>query len=246
MLFCDTHIHLIAPEWQSPARVQIEQAADAGIALLLQPGVRSADWDDLIDLAQNHQAVYAAPGLHPMSAGEWNESVALRLLELCNQPRVIAVGEIGLDGVLDVDLRLQETAFCAQLEIAIAAGLPVLIHCRKKIAEVLAILGRTGVRKVGGILHGFSGSLEIAHQAIELGLLIGVGPVLLRENARRLPEVVKALPTAALVLETDAPDMAPQPEVLIDVARKVAELRGWTLQETAQITTANVYRLLKI
>lgn len=246
MVFCDTHVHLMAPEWQKPALLQIEKAAAAGIELLLQPGVRSADWDSLIALALRYRTVYAAPGLHPLATSEWNASVALRLRELCNHPQVVAIGEIGLDALLEVDLPLQERAFCGQVEIAIAAGLPVLIHCRKKTAEVLEILRGADVSKVGGILHGFSGSVETAHQAIELGLLIGVGPVLLRENARRLPEVVRAIPAEALVLETDAPDMAAGPEILLDVARKVAELRGWTLAETARITAANTYRLLKI
>ncbi len=246
MVFCDTHIHLLAPEWIEPAQRRIETAADSGIELLLQPGVRSGDWDKLIDLAQRHQTVYAAPGLHPMSAAEWNASRSARLRELCCLSEVIALGEIGLDALLDVDPQLQEQAFSGQVEIAIAAGLPVLIHCRKKIGQVLGILRQSGVGKVGGILHGFSGSVETARQATELGLLVGVGPVLLRENTRRLPEVVKAIPAAALVLETDAPDMATGPEVLIEVAEKVAELRGWTLAETAKITTANARRILKL
>jgi len=246
MVFCDTHIHLLAPEWQEPAQRRIELAAASGIELLLQPGVRSADWDQLIALAKRHPRVYAAPGLHPLCAAEWDIATATRLRELCSLSEVVALGEIGLDALLDVDPQLQEQAFKGQVEIAVATGLPVLIHCRKKIAAVLAILRQAGVGKVGGILHGFSGSLETAGEALDLGLLIGVGPVLLRENARKLPELVKALPAEALVLETDAPDMAAGSEVLFDVARKVSELRDWTLAETARITTANARRLLKL
>ncbi len=246
MIFSDTHIHLLAPEWRDPVPRRIERATQVGIELLLQPGVRSADWDNLIELARLHRSVYAAPGLHPMCAAEWSASVAEQLRELCCLPQVVAVGEIGLDAVLEVDLQLQENAFRGQVEVAISAGLPVLIHCRKKISEVLGILRQAGVGAVGGILHGFSGSVETARQAIEIGLLIGVGPVLLRENARKLPAVVEQLPTDMLVLETDAPDMATGSEVLIDVARKLAELRGWTMEETAKITTANARRLLKL
>ncbi len=246
MIFSDTHIHLLAPEWQEPVRGRVEKAAQAGIELLLQPGVRSADWDSLIELACEHQSVYAAPGLHPQCAAEWSDSVAVRLRKLCCLPEVVAVGEIGLDAVLEVDQQLQERAFRGQVEVAISAGLPVLIHCRKKIAEVLEILSQAGAGEVGGILHGFSGSIETARQAIEIGLLIGVGPVLLRENARKLPAVVEQIPADMLVLETDAPDMATGPEVVIDVARKLAELRGWTMEETAKTTTANARRLLKL
>ena len=246
MIFSDTHIHLLAPEWQKPVQWRIESAAQAGVELLLQPGVRSADWDSFIELARRHRTVYAAPGLHPLCAAEWSDSAAVRLHELCCLPEVVAIGEIGLDAVLEVDLQLQENAFRGQVEVAISAGLPVLIHCRKKVGEVLEILQKVGIDRVGGILHGFSGSMEIASRAIGLGLLIGVGPVLLRGNARKLPEVVKAIPAEMLVLETDAPDMATGPEVLIEVARKVAELRGLTLNEVAEITTLNARRLLKL
>ncbi|MCF6180395.1 MAG: TatD family hydrolase, partial [Geopsychrobacter sp.] len=148
--------------------------------------------------------------------------------------------------LLDVALRVQERAFRAQLEIAVAAGLPVLIHCRKQTGQVLRILKEYDLRRVGGIWHGFSGSLETAGQIIRLGLKIGIGPVLLRENARKLPALVKLLPAEALLLETDAPDMASGPEVLLAVARRLAELRGWTLEETARITTENTQRLLHI
>ena len=246
MLFCDTHIHLLAPEWSEPVQQRIEKAADFGIELLLQPGVRSGDWDALVTLAQCHRAVYAAPGLHPMCAAEWNHSSSARLRELCCLPDVIGVGEIGLDAMVDVDPQLQEQAFRGQLDVAIEADLPVLIHCRKKVGEVLDLLQQVGIDRVGGILHGFSGSMEIVSRAIGLGLLIGVGPILLRGNARKLPEVVNAIPAEMLVLETDAPDMATGPEVLIEVARKVAELRGLTLNEVAEITTLNARRLLKL
>lgn len=246
MMFCDTHIHLLAPEWSEPAALRINSATDVGIGLLLQPGVRASGWEELIDLARHYPSVYAAPGLHPMCAADWSDRLAAQLRELCLRPEVVAIGEIGLDGMLEVGQHLQKKAFREQLEIAISARLPVLIHSRKSIAAVLKVLKQFDVRQIGGILHGFSGSLETARQAMDLGLLIGVGPVLLRENARKLPEVIKAAPADMLVLETDAPDMAKGPEVLLRVAAKVAALRGWTLEETAHITTANAIRLLKI
>ncbi len=246
MTFCDTHIHLFAPEWNGSLSARIAAAQQARIDIMLQPGVRVTDWDELIDLAGRTAGVYAAPGLHPMGAAGWDGTTAGRLRKLCRLPQVVAIGEIGLDALLDVDLVVQTRAFCAQLEIALAAELPVLIHCRKKSAEVLQILKESGIRKVGGIWHGFSGSLETAQQIVDLGMMLGVGPVLLRENARKLPAVVQALPPETLVLETDAPDMAAGPKVLIRVAERLAELRGWTLEETARITTENARRLLNI
>jgi TatD DNase family protein len=244
--FCDTHIHLLAPEWSAPPGSRISVARQAGINIMLQPGVRASGWDELINLARRNCEVYAAPGLHPMCAAGWNAGVAGRLRELCDLPRVVAIGEIGLDALLDVEPALQERAFREQLEIALGAELPVLVHCRKRTAEVLRILKESGIRKVGGIWHGFSGSLETARQIIDLGMMLGIGPVLLRENVRKLPATLRALPPEVLVLETDAPDMASGPEVLIEVAEKLAELRGWTLEETARITTENARRLLNI
>ncbi len=243
MVFFDTHIHLLAPDWSEPVEKRLEAASRTGIDLLLQPGVRSSGWDGMLELALKSAEVYAAPGLHPMCAEEWSEALADRLRALCRSPRVLAVGEIGLDGVLDVDLSLQEKAFRAQLEIARELSLPVLIHCRKKTVDVLEVLKRS---EVSGIWHGFSGSLETARRITDLGFLLGIGPVLLRDNARKLPEVVGHLPAEYLVLETDAPDMTGGPEVLLDVARKVADLRGWTLAECARITSENARRILQL
>jgi TatD DNase family protein len=246
MVLCDTHIHLLAPDWDLPISERLPRLAQSGVGLQVQPGVRAADWEDLIALAQQHPGVYAAPGLHPLYAADWNTELEARLGRLCRLPEVVAIGEIGLDGVIGVAEQLQETAFRAQLELAVAVGLPVLIHCRKQTAQVLKLLQQSGVSRVGGIWHGFSGSLETAEQAVGQGLLIGVGPVLLRENARKLPEVVQSLPAEAMVLETDAPDMATAPGALLEVAAKLAELRGWSLAETAATTTANARRLLKL
>ena len=243
MTLCDTHLHLFAPEWAGPVETRLATAGQNNIELLLQPGVRSSGWDEMLALARKYPQVYAAPGLHPMCAEEWDEALAERLRTLCGSPEVLAIGEIGLDALLQVDMARQEKAFHGQLEIAGQVDLPVLIHCRKKTTEVLAALERSQVR---GIWHGFSGSLETARRIIDLGFSLGIGPVLLRDNARKLPEVVKKVPAESLVLETDAPDMAGGPEVLGEVARKIAELRGWTFAETARITTANARRILDL
>jgi TatD DNase family protein len=246
MVLCDTHIHLLAPEWNASAAQRLSRLAQSGVGLLVQPGVRAADWEALIALAQEHPGVYAAPGLHPLCSADWSSELGVQLGRLCQLSEVVAIGEIGLDGMLEVSQQVQETAFRAQLKIAIEVGLPVLIHCRRQTAAVLKLLRQTEVRRVGGIWHGFSGSLETAEQAIALGLLIGVGPVLLRDNARKLPATVKHLPAEVLVLETDAPDMAAAPGTLLKVAARLAELRGWSLEEAADITTANARRLLKL
>lgn len=244
MRLYDTHIHLCAAAWKLPLPLRIQQLEEVGVDQLLVPGVSADGWDELASLGRRFPGVVCAPGLHPLSAADWNCELELRLRRLCRHSAVVAIGEIGLDGSAGADETLQMKAFRAQLQVAADCGLPVLIHCRHRTGALIQELRQAGTRLVGGIWHGFSGSLETAEQLIDLGMLIGVGPVLLRRNARKLPEVVRRVPPEALVLETDAPDMTPEPAALVRVAERLAELRSWSLEETARITTANARRLL--
>ena len=141
-------------------------------------------------------------------------------------------------------LAQQEQVLRAQLQIALEEGLPVLLHGRKTTGKLLDILGELQVgQQVCGSFQGFSGSLQVARERVRLGFKIGVGPILLRASARKLPQAVADLPFDALVLETDFPDMAERPEILIAVAERVALLRGCSLAEVAQQTTDNASRL---
>ena len=240
----DTHIHLFAPEWQqSPQRLYAD-ARTAGIGGMLMPGVRVADWPRLLELARELPGVYLAPGLHPIYADQWSSSTAEQLKVLTAEAKVVAIGEIGLDNVAGPDRAVQETVFREQLSIALNAGLPVLLHSRKTTGRVIDILRELDIgQKVGGVWHGFSGSVQIARELAGLGFKIGVGPILLRESARKLPQAVLELPGEALVLETDAPDMISGPLGLLQVAEKLAGLKGWSLEETARITAENVGQL---
>lgn len=246
MILADTHIHLLASQWSTSPEQRIAAAIAAGIHFLLQPGVRIADWDQLLTLSQRHSQVYAAPGLHALYAEQWNMTTAARLGEAAQQPKVVAIGEIGLDGTATTPLVSQEIVLREQLELAQELNLPVLLHGRKATGALLKILHELEVgQRIGGIWHGFSGSAEVAQQLVNMGLLIGIGPVLLRTNARKLPAAVKEIPAQAMVLETDAPYMTDRPEVLLEVAAKLAHLRGWTLTQTTQITTENALNLFK-
>lgn len=234
----DTHIHLFAPEWQQSPQELHRQAQLTGIAQMLMPGVRVADWPQLFDLAQQLPGVYLAPGLHPVYADQWNDAAAGQLETLAKKKQVVAIGEIGLDGLAGPALDTQERAFRDQLQIAIDAGLPVLLHSRKTTGRVMAILRELKIgQKVGGVWHGFSGSVQVAQELVDLGFKVGVGPILLRDSARKLPQAVRELPLKSLVLETDAPDMIERPTGLIDVAGKLAELKGLNLEEVARVTT---------
>ena len=203
-------------------------------------------------LAAANRGVYPAYGVHPHWAHLWSPAASADLRRRTAQ--AVAVGEIGLDYVNPAaDRQLQQKVFRAQLEIAHDAGLPVLIHCRHAFADCLTIVRAVGVPH-GGIMHAFSGSLEVARTCTRLGLMLGIaGPVTYR-NAVRLPQIVAGLGLVQLVLETDTPDLAPEPlrgmpntpAHLVHIARKVAELCTTTLDRVAAMTTANVRETLRL
>lgn len=243
----DTHIHLFASEWQKSPQELCAEAKAASIGVMLMPGVRVTNWLLLLGLARELPGVYLAPGLHPAYAEQWSLSAAEQLQVLTKAEKVVALGEIGLDAVTGPPLDEQEKVFRAQLRIALDAGLPVLLHSRKTTGRVLPILRELEIgRRVGGIWHGFSGSAQVACELADLGFKIGIGPILLRESARKLPQAILELPDETLVLETDAPDMIDAPSGLVRVAERLAELKGWGLAEAARITAENARQVLKI
>lgn len=242
----DTHIHLDAPELNGQGLDFLPAAQKCGIDKFVVPGVRVSGWAGMLALAKNSENVYLAPGLHPAYADQWTPEAEYHLRELTAQPKVVAIGEIGLDGSVGPSLQQQEMVLRAQLQVALDAKLPVLLHARQATGQLLTILRELEIgKRVGGIWHGFSASLQVAQELIELGFKIGVGPILLRENARKLPEAVKLLPASVFVLETDLPDMAEKPEILLKVAEKVAALRGCSLEEIARTTTENGSQLFR-
>ena len=240
----DTHIHLDASELNGRGLDFLPAAQKCGINKFIVPGVRVSGWTGMLALTENAENVYLAPGLHPAYADQWTPEAEQCLRELTVQPKVIAIGEIGLDGTTGPALQQQEIALRAQLQVALDGGLPVLLHARQATGRLLAILRELKIgQKIGGVWHGFSGSLQVAQELVELGFLLGVGPVLLRKNARKLPHAVKLLSASAFVLETDLPYMTETPEALVLVAEKVAELRGVSLDDVARITTENARQL---
>lgn len=253
--FFDTHVHLDRLDPAHPAARELRLARRLGVDRFLVPGVRPADWDALLDLVRQLPGCLAAPGCHPLAAGHWSPEEAERLKLLLALPAVAALGEVGLDRSPGMPGEsLQEKAFVDQVRLAVAAGKPLLIHCRKSTERMLHILRQEEAFRVGGIMHGFSGSLQTALEAVALGFALGFNGSLTWPGARRPLEVLKALPEEAIVLESDAPDMSPhpyrgrsnRPACLLLVARAMAEARGWSLERTAQITRANALRVLRL
>jgi TatD DNase family protein len=249
----DTHVHLDMLPAGFDLAEEVALAQGRGIRRFLIPGVSPEGWPHLVAVASQVPGALIAPGLHPLAAHLWTESTAEELTRLLSSDNAVAVGEIGLDGQLVYPPpAVQEKAFRGQLRLARETGLPAVLHCRKATGRLLTILREEGAGKRGGIWHGFSGSRETAEAAIELGFALAFGGPLTWPGARRSPEVLKMLPAEWIVIESDAPDLPPHPHrgesnrpaYLALVAERVAALRGWSIKETAHITTANACRVL--
>lgn len=251
MLF-DSHCHLDDQRLLRDLPALILSAQAAGVTRFLVPGVAPGGWPGIGKLAASFPMILPAFGVHPMHADLASAEALSELRRLAG--RAAAVGEIGLDYTLQApDRTLQQEVFRAQLRIAVEAGLPVLIHCRKAFPDLLAILAEEGIERSGGVMHAFSGSVENARHCLRLGLHISLAGSVTYLNAVRPVAVAAALPVERLLLETDAPDLAPEPHraginlpsYLRITAERVAAIRGIPVEELARVTTANACRLFK-
>jgi TatD DNase family protein len=247
--YIDTHIHL---DLLAEPALLLQEAEQAGVGAWVVPGVAPEQWSEVMATTALHEHIYLAPGIHPQAAGNFQKAHLTELRQLLTHERAVAIGEVGLDRQLDVPWQQQEELFLTMIRLAREMEKPLLIHARRSTERILALLQREGGDQVGGIFHAFSGSLETARKIMDLGFLIGVGGVATLQTARHLPEVIREVPAEALVLETDAPYLTPEPHrgqpnrpaYLELIARQVASLRDWTLAETAQRTTLNACRVL--
>jgi TatD DNase family protein len=252
-MFIDTHCHLDDPVLFGRLREVIGNARLAGVNRFIVPGVSPHCWSSISALADGVSGIFPAYGLHPMHADLYHEGVASELAHYAEA--AVAIGEIGLDYMLpEIPRERQILAFHDQLRLAVKMGLPVLIHCRKAFRDLLLIMREEHAEKVGGIMHAFSGSAEVAGDCIRLGFAISVAGPVTYLNAVRPVELVRNIPLEHLVLETDAPDMPPEPfrgntnepAYLLETAKKVAQIKGVSLEEVAALTTINAERLLHL
>ena len=249
----DTHCHLDFPLLSEQLPALLGRAAAAGIGGFLVPGVAPDGWPGIAALAEHHEAVFPAFGLHPLLADRCTDQILAELA--CLAVKATAIGEIGLDyTVREPERELQRVAFREQLRLAVTAGKPVLIHCRSAFQDLLRILREERVKHVGGVMHAFSGSPEIARECIRLDLFISIAGTVTYRNAVRPLGLVRQIPLTHMVLETDAPDMTPEPfrgianepAFLLETARRVAELKGVALATVAETTCRNAYTMLRI
>jgi len=253
MEIIDTHCHLDVTQFDTDRQAVLASARAAGVAGMVVPGVEAKGWDGLWNLCAMEPDLFPALGLHPVYLEQHCESDLEALESLLASRRPVAIGEIGLDYfVNDLDRTRQQSLFDAQLAIARAAGLPVILHVRKAHDQVLAALRRT--RVPGGIAHAFNGSLQQAQHYIELGFKLGFGGMLTYERSTRLRTLACSLPLEVLVLETDAPDLVVSqhrgernsPEYLPYCLAALAEVRGEPAERVAQQTSANARAVLAL
>lgn len=248
----DSHCHLDLEPLRSDLPHILQEASAAGVQAFLVPGVHPDGWGGIAAVAAEHPRVFPAYGIHPMYAESVTDRVLDQLLEISSQ--AVAIGETGLDPSYAVPLDLQERAFREQLRIAVSLGLPVLVHCRRAFQRTVKILREEHADRVGGIMHSFSGSAEMANDFIRLGFGISISGSVTWYNAVKPLRVARELPLEHLVLETDAPDMTPQryrgafnrPAWITETAQRVADLRGISRDDVARMTTDNARRILRL
>jgi TatD DNase family protein len=252
-MFVDTHCHLDHPNLASRLDAVLASAREVGVERFIVPGVSPEKWEGIARLAAGTPGVFTAFGLHPMLAARYEEPLLEDLAVYAAS--AVAIGEIGLDYALKgVSREEQATAFRGQLRLAVGIGLPVIIHCRQAFDDLIHILREERVREVGGVMHAYSGSYEMARIFAKEGLLISLSGTVTYSNAVKSPLVASRIPLEQLLLETDSPDMAPEPcrgeinepALLLATARAVARIRNIGLEDVARATTANAERLFRL
>ena len=253
MLF-DTHAHLDDQAFDQDRRELIARLPQAGIGLVMNPGCSLASSRNAAALAREYDFLYAAVGSHPDAADEVTPQVLDAYRQLCrDNPKVLAIGEIGLDyHYEDIPRQRQLAAFRDQMALAQELGLPVIVHEREAHADGMAVVEE--FPQVTGVFHCYSGSVEMAQWLVSRGWYIGFTGVLTFKNARKAVEVAQQLPLERIVLETDCPYMSPEPyrgkrndpSRLPFMAQKLAQLRGLSAEEVAAITTENGRRLYRL
>ncbi len=249
----DSHCHLDFPEFEGTIDAVREEMREHGVTHALCISVNLADLPKVLRLAETYDNLFASVGVHP----DQEDRIAVdpeRLIELARHPRVVAIGETGLDYYrLTGDLEWQRERFRAHIRAARRCSKPLVIHTRSAAEDTLRLMREEGAGEVGGVMHCFTETLEVAQAAIGLGFHISFSGIVTFKNAGALGEVAQKLPLDRLLVETDSPYLAPvpyrgktnRPALVRYVAEEVARLRGMPLQELALATTSNFRRLFR-
>ena len=253
MIF-DTHVHYDDRQYDEDREILIFSLAEKGIGNVVNIGADMASSERALELAHKYGFIYAAVGVHPSEVEELNDEAMDRLKAWSVDERCVAIGEIGLDYHWpDPAPEIQKKWFVRQLDLAREVKLPVVIHSRDAAKDTMDIMHSEHAEDIGGVVHCFSYSKEIAMEYVKMGWYIGVGGVVTFKNAKKLVETVEAIPLESIVLETDCPYMAPVPHrgernssiFLSHVAEKIAEIKNISVAEVENVTYQNALNIYK-
>lgn len=252
-MLVDSHCHLDFSEFSGRIDQLLDSMSKNEVAYALCAGVSLERFPALLALAETHPQLFAAVGVHP-DTQEGAEPDIATLVSLARHPKVVAIGETGLDYYrLEGDMEWQRERFRTHIRAAIQAGKPLIIHTRSAAEDTLRLMREECADQIGGVMHCFTESLEVAEAAIDMGFFISFSGIVSFKNAHALKEVVRRVPLDRMLVETDAPYLAPvphrgqtnQPAFVMHVAEEIARLRGISFAEVADTTTRNFFQLFR-
>lgn len=255
MIF-ETHAHYDDEKFDNDRDLLIQELLSGKICNIINVGASIESTKTSIALAEKYEQVYAAAGVHPSDIDGLNEETFAWLKECADHKKVVAIGEIGLDYYWDKEPEVQEAQrywFRRQMELAREVNLPVIIHSRDAAEDTMKIMKEVHAEEIPGVIHCYSYSPEMAKEFVKMGYYIGIGGVVTFKNAKKLKETAALIPLERILLETDAPYMAPEPHrgtrndsgKLTFVAEKIAEIKGITVEEVEEVTCQNARKLFE-
>lgn len=251
-MFFDTHAHLNAEQYNDDLREVIDRALAQGVSRIVVVGFDRPTIEKAMELVEEYDFIYASIGWHPVDAIDMTEEDLLWIEELSSHPKVVALGEMGLDYYWDKSPKdVQKQVFRKQIQLAKKVKLPIVIHNRDATADIVEILKEEGAEEVGGIMHCFSGSPETAQECVKMNFYISLGGPVTFKNAKKPKEVAEVIPLEKLLIETDCPYLAPhpfrgkrnEPSYVKLVAEQIAEIKNVSVEEVAKVTTENAKKI---
>lgn len=256
MTLIDTHAHLDMPDLKTSIDEVLEGAKNAGIEKIIVPGVTIEDTPAIIELIEKYDHLYGAAAVHPQDVDKWNDKSYETINNYLKHPKMVAVGETGLDYYWVKDNKeLQQKVFREHLKLAKENNLPLIVHDRDAHNDTFEIIKDASEQGINGVMHCFSGSAEFAHMCIKIGFYVGLGGPVTFKNAKKPKEVAKQTPLDFIVIETDSPYLTPhpyrgkkpnKPEYVRFVAEEIAKLKEITPDEVCNKTTENAIKLFKL
>ncbi|KGR88683.1 MULTISPECIES: TatD family hydrolase [Lysinibacillus] len=254
-MFIDTHVHLNADQYEEDLQEVIDRALEAKVERMVVIGFDRKTIERTMQLIEQYDFVYGVIGWHPVDAIDCTQQDLEWIEELASHPKIVGIGETGLDYYWDKSPKdVQQELFRKQIQLAQKINLPIIIHNRDATGDVVQILREENAASVGGVMHCFSGSVETARECIGMNFMISLGGPVTFKNARLPKEVATEIALEHLMIETDAPYLAPhphrgkrnEPAFVPLVAEEIARLKGLTIEEIAQATTANAKKFFGI